>query len=134
MSHVQPAPSTRPLNLLVWGTYDLGKPRTRILLAALRRSGASVTEIHAPVWEGVDDKSVIGAKAALQRAVRWAAAYPRLIWRLMRSPRPDAIVVGYLGHLDVLVTWPIARLRRIPVVWDAFLSLHDTVVVDRRKL
>ncbi|HCQ67165.1 MAG TPA: hypothetical protein DIU07_19365 [Rhodobacteraceae bacterium] len=134
MSTVQSVPYSRPLNLLVWGTYDLGKPRTRVLLAALRRSGARVTEIHAPVWEGVDDKSVIGAKAALQRAVRWGAAYPRLIWRLMRSPRPDVIVVGYLGHLDVLVLWPFAKLRRVPVVWDAFLSLHDTVVVDRQKL
>ncbi|MCB1338162.1 MAG: glycosyltransferase [Maritimibacter sp.] len=122
------------LDVLIWGTYDLGKPRVRIMRDALGRSGARVTEIHAPVWDGVDDKSVIGTGAALARALRWAAAYPGLLWRLARAPRPDVIVIGYLGHLDVLLAWPIAALRRLPVVWDAFLSLHDTVVADRRKV
>jgi glycosyltransferase involved in cell wall biosynthesis len=28
--------------------------------------------------------------------------------------------------------WPFARLRRKPIVWDAFLSLYDTVVEDRQ--
>ncbi len=134
MPSAQTASSQRPLDVLVWGTCDLGKPRTRLMLAALERSGAELTQIHAPVWEGVDDKSVIGKGAALKRGLRWLAAYPGLIWRLLRAPRPDVIVVGYLGQLDVLVLWPFARLRGVPVVWDAFLSLHDTIVADRRKL
>lgn len=121
----------QPLNVLMWGTYDLGKPRTRLLLEAIRHSGASLTEIHAPLWDGAEDKSVLGKGDALKRAVRWAAAYPGLIWSFLRAPRPDVIVVGYLGHLDVLLLRPFAFLRRTPIVWDAFLSLYDTVVTDR---
>ncbi|PWE30034.1 hypothetical protein DDZ14_15855 [Maritimibacter sp. 55A14] len=124
----------QPLNVLIWGTYDLGKPRTRLLLEALRRSGASLTEIHAPVWEGAEDKSVLGKIDALKRGIRWGAAYPQLIWRFLRAPRPDVVVVGYLGHLDVLLLWPFASLRGTPVVWDAFLSLYDTVINDRRMV
>lgn len=118
----------------MWGTYDLGKPRTRLLIAALRKSGASVTEIHSAVWEGAEDKSVLQVGDALRRALRWSFAYPRLLWKFLRAPRPDVIIVGYLGHLDVLLLRPLASLRRTPIVWDAFLSLYDTVVDDRRML
>jgi glycosyltransferase involved in cell wall biosynthesis len=126
-----PGTERQRLTVLIWGTYDLGKPRVRLMREAIRRSGAAVSEIHAPVWEGAEDKSVLGKGAALKRAARWIAAYPRLFWRFVRAPRPDVVVVGYLGHLDVLLLWPLARLRGTPVVWDAFLSLHDTVVADR---
>ena len=50
----------------------------------------------------------------------------------MRAPAHDAVVVCYMGQLDVLVLWPFAKLRGVPVVWDAFLSLYNTVVEDRR--
>ncbi|SMX25182.1 putative glycosyl transferase [Boseongicola aestuarii] len=119
---------------MVWGTYDLGKPRTRLMVQALRHSGAEINEIHAPVWEGAEDKSVMHRSDALRRGLRWALAYPWLVWRFARAPRPDVVVVGYLGHLDVLILWFFARLRRVPVVWDAFLSLYDTVVMDRRMV
>jgi hypothetical protein len=40
-----------------WGTYDLGKPRTRMLLEGLRPTGVEVTEIHADVWSAHPDKA-----------------------------------------------------------------------------
>ncbi|MEP0191890.1 MAG: hypothetical protein ABJE00_15925, partial [Erythrobacter sp.] len=54
-----------PLKVMMWGTYDLGKPRTRLLLEAIRQSGASLCEVHAPVWDGAEDKSVLGKSDAL---------------------------------------------------------------------
>lgn len=124
----------RKPTVLIWGSYDLGKPRTRLMRAAIRQSGAEVREIHADVWAGAEDKAVMGRGAALGRAVRLILAYPVLLWRFLTGPRPDVVVVGYLGHLDVLMLWPFAKARGVPVVWDAFLSLHDTVVADRRML
>jgi glycosyltransferase involved in cell wall biosynthesis len=66
--------------------------------------------------------------------LRWLFAYPGLIWRYLRVAPHDAVLVGYMGHLDVLVLWPFARLRGAPIVWDAFLSLYDTVVEDRKLI
>lgn len=123
------------MRVVFWGTYDTGKPRTRILLRGLREAGVEVAEIHADVWRGVEDKGqVTGAASRLRLLVRWLAAYPALILRYLRCPAHDAVVVGYLGHLDVLVLWPFAKMRSVPVVWDAFLSLYDTVVDDRRMV
>lgn len=121
--------------VMVWGTYDTGKPRVRIMLAALRRARSSLREVHTAVWDGVEDKSQErGRRRRLALAWRWLRAYPGLLWRFATAPRPDVVVIGYLGALDVLALWPWARIRRVPIVWDAFLSLHDTVVHDRRML
>lgn len=121
------------MRVVCWGTYDLGKPRNRILLRGLREAGVELVEIHKDVWRGVEDKGhIAGAGRRLVLTLKWLVAYPGLIWRYMRAPRHDAVLVGYMGHLDVLVLWPFAKLRGIPVVWDVFLSLYNTVVEDRR--
>jgi glycosyltransferase involved in cell wall biosynthesis len=119
--------------IVAWGTYDLGKPRTRILLRGLRELGVDVVECHADVWAGVEDKSRLRSPGArLRRAAALLAAYPGLVARYLRAPAHAAVLVGYMGHLDVLVLWPWAKLRRRPILWDAFLSLYSTVVEDRK--
>lgn len=123
------------MRVVCWGTYDTGKPRARILLSGLRTVGVDLQEIHAPIWDGIEDKSQvrgIGTRVAI--VVRWLFAYPGLIWRLLRTPRPDLLLIGYPGILDILIAAPIARLRRIPLAWDVFLSLYDTICEDRRLL
>ncbi len=132
---LDPDPGTAPpvTRVVIWGTYDLGKPRNRILIEGLRLSGVEVIECHADVWSGVEDKGTLtGTLQWLSRVARWLLAYPSLILRYLRLPKHDVVIVGYLGQLDVLVLWPFARLRAAPIVWDAFLSLYDTVVMDRR--
>jgi glycosyltransferase involved in cell wall biosynthesis len=122
-----------PLSVLCWGTYDTSKPRTRILRDGLRVAGASVRECRASLWEGIEDKSQLTSSLPrLALLVRWLACYPRLVWRFLRGPRPDLVLLGFPGVLDAIVVVPFARLRGVPVVWDMFMSLYDTVVRDRR--
>lgn len=120
------------MRAVFWGTYDLGKPRLPILLEGLRRNGVEVIECHADPWQGVADKSQIsGLRRRLGYLARWLAAYPRLLWRYLRLEAHDVVVIGYLGQIDVLLLWPLARLRGVPVVWDVLLSLYNTVVEER---
>jgi glycosyltransferase involved in cell wall biosynthesis len=123
------------MRVLCWGTYDTGKPRTRILHQGLRLAGVDVTECHVELWQGIEDKSQV--KGRLRRftlLLRWIASYPRLVWKFMRARRPDLVLIGFPGILDALVIAPLARLRGVPVAWDMFMSLYDTVVLDRRLL
>lgn len=123
------------MRILCWGTYDTSKPRARLLLEGLRLAGAEVIECRADIWRGVVDKSQVrGLRQRLGIMVRWLSAYPRLAWRLTRTPKPDVVLVGFPGVLDMLVAAPIARMRGIPLVWDMFMSLYDTVVEDRQLL
>lgn len=120
------------MKVVFWGTYDLGKPRTRILLNGLREAGVEVIQVHADIWRGVEDKSRLGRFDRFAYGLRWIAAYPGLILRYLAAPRHDAVVVAYLGQIDVVVLWLFARLRRVPVIWDVFIPLYETVVEDRR--
>lgn len=123
------------VRVILWGTYDLTKPRTRIMRASLISSGVIMHEIHTPVWSGVVDKSQLkGWFTLMWKGARWLLSYPLLMIRYLFAPDHDAVIVGYMGHLDVLAIAPLARLRGKPIVWDAFLSLYDTVVRDRQLL
>lgn len=118
--------------VVFWGTYDKSKPRVRILLHALKDAGATVEEIHEDIWRSQRDKSQINSLGQqLKFLCRWLAVYPKLIFRYLKAPRHDAVVIGYLGQLDVIVLWPFAKLRGMPIIWDMFISLYDTVVSDR---
>jgi glycosyltransferase involved in cell wall biosynthesis len=53
---------------------------------------------------------------------------PRLI-RALRRPH-DLVLVGFYGYPLV---WMMRRFTRRPVLFDAFLLTHDTLVEDRRR-
>lgn len=119
------------MKVLLWGTCDKGKPRTRILLEGLRAAGCEITEIHRDVWAGIEDKSQLGALARARRYLGWLVAYPGLLVRFMAAQRPDVVFLAYPAQIDVLVLWLAARLRRVPIAMDLFISLYDTAVIDR---
>lgn len=121
------------MRVVFWGTYDTGKPRVRIIRRGLVENCIEVLECHRDVWSGIEDKSQIqGWLPRLIFLFRWFLSYPWLIGCYLKTPKHDAVVVGYMGQLDVLAIWPFAKLRGAPIVWDAFLSLYNTVVEDRQ--
>jgi glycosyltransferase involved in cell wall biosynthesis len=120
------------LKVTALGTYDKGKPRTRILIRGLQENGVEVTECHQPVWTGIEDKSQIkGLGRKFKVSFSILAAYPRLAYRYMKLPRHDVVLIGYLGLFDLLFLWPVIKFRGVPIVWDVFISLYNTVVEDR---
>jgi glycosyltransferase involved in cell wall biosynthesis len=123
------------MRVLLWGTYDTSKPRIRILCAGMLAAGIDLEEIHTGVWEGVEDKSQVKKLSSrLRLLARWLLSYPRLVWRLTRAPKPDLLLIGYPGILDAFIATLIGRMRRVPVAWDVFISLYDTIVEDRKFL
>lgn len=124
-----------PKRIVFWGTYDVGKPRVRLLLDGAKRAGFEVIECHQDVWRGVEDKSQVRQlRHRIARLTRWVIAYPSLLRRYLRLPEHAAVVVAYPGALDVVMLWLVVRFRRVPIVWDVFFSLYDTIVRDRRLM
>jgi glycosyltransferase involved in cell wall biosynthesis len=121
------------MTIYYWGTYDRDYPRNRILIAGLRANGAEVREFHFPLWRGPADKVRRAGSGWIRPALlaRWAWGYVTLSVRFLTSPRPDFLFVGYSGHFDVFPAWCLSRMRRVPLVFDAFLSLYDSLVLDR---
>lgn len=122
-----------PLRVVFFGTYDESRhPRVRVLREGLIAHGYQVDVVNVPL----DLDTAARVQLVMQPwraplvAARLAIAWVRLLLRSRRVRRPDAVVVGYLGHLDV----HLARLRwrRSHLVVDHMVSLADTI--SDRKL
>lgn len=120
--------------LLVWGTYDLSKPNVRQLLAGIRAVGIPMHEVHADIWAGVRDKGTLSRGDQLRAAWRWLTAMPGLVAAYLRAPAHGAVLIPYLGVFDLLVLTPFVKWRRVPVIWQIFISAYDTTVNDRRMV
>lgn len=132
MSEAGRSAATTPMRVVLWGSCDMGKPRVRILRDGLRANGVDVIECRADIWSGIDDKSQVhGAARWLGLALRLLLAYPLLVWRYLRLPRHDWVLLGYPSMPDVFVIRLFAWLRGARVAMDWFLSAYDTVVLDR---
>jgi glycosyltransferase involved in cell wall biosynthesis len=121
-----------PLRVCLFGTYDrVAHPRIAILEAALRAVGAEVSHAHVPAWRGGTEEKLRAATNPLRplALLRLAGAWVRLARRFRQVGPQDVVLVGYFGHLDVHLARLLAGRRR--VVLDMFLSVYDTVVLDR---
>src|SRR5688500_16894172 len=118
------------MRLLALGTYELNRhPRFGVLLHGLRSAGHDVTEVNVPLELSTAERVRI-----LQRPWRLGTLVLRLLrswltlvtgsFRARRRTRPEAVLVGYLGHFDVVL----ARLLfpRTTVVLDHLIFAADT--------
>lgn len=120
------------IRALFFGTYESDRhPRVRVLAQGFRQLGDEVGECNVPLDLSTESRIELLRKP--WRIARFACRLGRAWWRLARAaktwPRPDVVVVGYLGHLDVHLArflWP-----GIPIVLDYLVSLADTAR-DRR--
>jgi glycosyltransferase involved in cell wall biosynthesis len=87
-------------------------PRTRVLVKGMREAGIEVLD----------------CSSSRKSAVRYVDGFCAFLRYLGQS---DAIVVGFLGQPLV----PLVRiLTKKKILFDAFLSVHQTMVFDRRSV
>jgi glycosyltransferase involved in cell wall biosynthesis len=121
--------ATKNNRILVAGTFDPDYARNRVILALLARGDFVVDVVNRPLWSGERHTLVDRRKTGL--ALRAVCVYAGLLRSLLRAKKPDALLVLYPGHFDMPVVAAVARIRRIPVLFDPFISLHDTISGDR---
>jgi glycosyltransferase involved in cell wall biosynthesis len=116
------------MRILFFGTYDVtAHPRVGVLAEGLRAHGYEVTECNAPL--GLDTASRVAILAQPWRLPvlvgRLASCWLRLARTAKRGPRPDAVVVGYMGHFDVRLARLLFR-KRTTIVLDHLIGASDT--------
>ncbi len=115
------------MRALLFGTFDTSMhPRIGIIAEGLRAAGLDVAECNAPL--GLDTAARVDMLARPWRAPalagRLASRWITLARAARRQPRPDVVVVGYLGHFDVHLAR--ALFRRTPIVLDHLVGASDT--------
>ncbi len=117
------------MRITVFGTYDTAMhPRIATIAEGLAARGFDVAECNVPL--GLDTAARVdmlarpwrAAALPLRLARRWAA----LTRMARRMPRPDVVVVGYLGHFDVHLARLLFRRGRVPVILDHLVGASDT--------
>ncbi|WP_454859821.1 glycosyltransferase [Promicromonospora soli] len=117
--------------MIAFGTYDAARhPRIAVLIAGLRAHGTKVTELNRPLGLTTAQRVRMLQQpwrlpVLVGRLLRCWAGLVRDAVRLRRAEgRPGAVLVGYLGHFDVIL----ARLLypRSVVVLDHLVFAGDT--------
>ncbi len=123
----------RQIRVCYFGTYDRDYHRNRIIINGLRLNGIEVVECHSHLWHSTADK-VENVKRGLSLGLirRLVVSYARLLRNYLRVGEYDVMIVGYAGYFDVFIARVLTALRRKPLIFDAFMSLYDTVVNDRK--
>lgn len=117
--------------VLAFGTYNVRKhPRVGILIDGLRRNGCVVDEVNRPLELSTSQRVEILKKP--WKLFGFALDILRL-WHGLRKDahawmaihgKPDAVLVGYMGHFDVLLARHI--FRDVPVILDHLIFAGDT--------
>lgn len=116
-------------------TDDISRPRNEIILEGLRELGYSTHCYSENAWKGIKDKSFATRwRDRLKVGLRYLAAYPKVLFSYACSKRHDLVIVPYMGIFDLFFVYPLAKIRREPLIWDAFISMYNTVVEDRKLL
>jgi len=122
------------MKVCYWGTFERQYPRNAVLISGLRQNGIEVVECHFALWkDGFRYNKLTllsGFVIKLRFLSRALVAYSTLIYRYLFLGEHDAVVVGYWGHIDVFFLAPFAKLKRKPIIFDAFFSLYDTAISD----
>lgn len=115
------------LRIVFFGTYDGRRhPRIRVLSEGFADLGDEVIECNVPMGLDTATRVRVLRRPWLLPVVfaRLALTWPRLWLRARRLGRPDAVVVGYLGQLDVHLARRIWR-RCCVVVLDHLVPVGE---------
>ena len=99
------------MRICYFGRYDPHNLRNSLIARCLARAGADVISIR-------DERGLV-------------ARTPALLRRALRV-RFDVIIVGFRAHSDMFIASLVAKMRRVPLVFDPLTSRYEERVVDRR--
>jgi len=122
------------MRTIIFGTYDTAMhPRIATIAEGLAARGFDVAECNIPLGLTTADRVDMLAKPwkVGGLAVRLASRWFGLAAKARKLGRPDAVVVGYLGHFDVHLARLLYPRRRVPIVLDHLIGAANTAK-DRR--
>ena len=122
------------MRVCLYGTYDPAYVRNVVLHNALQGQGIEVLTCRTDCWPSHEMRlhAVQRGRGRVRHIWQWLRAQGRLVRQHARLVPYDALLVCYPGHLDMFLARLLAWGRRRPLIFDAFLSLYETVVEDRR--
>lgn len=115
------------------GGFDPAFGRNRQLVRLASMAGWNVSVRSVSAWGS--DKVAAASRARVFTAARAALAYVRIVGILLVASvpgrRPHVVLVPHPSQIDAVIIGVLCKALRLPLAIDFFVSLHETVVVDR---
>ena len=103
----------KKLTVCYFGIYKSAYTRNRILIQGLRENNVEVIECN-----------------TREPSFRKYGQLIKKYWSVRKQV--DIIVVGFPGHTIMPLAWILARLSGKKIVFDVFVSLYDSIILDRK--
>lgn len=125
------------MRIVFFGTYVLSDayPVNKVLYEGTRAAAHEVQACRVELWQGFLHRAFGGGLGHwLRWSLRALGGYARLLWQYLRCGEHAVVVVGYPGYLDIVVARLLNLFSRRLLVLVSFISLYDTVVLDRGRV
>ncbi|MFH1225454.1 MAG: glycosyltransferase family 4 protein [Candidatus Diapherotrites archaeon] len=121
------------MRVLFFGTYDGKWAFNKTKIGGLRRNGVEVAEAHAEFWKFDRNRAenFTSAGKIAGHLLRYVPTAAKLAAKYFGAGKHDAVAVLYPGNLDMLLAWPLAKLRGKKIIYFPFLSAYDNLVFQR---
>ena len=121
-------------DILMIGSFDPDFGRNRQLVRLAEANGWSVRQRSFDHW---GDKVAAASAGKLRTGLRLLGAQMRIVGSLLVAGlrpgrRPRVVLVPHPSQIDAVTVGVLCKVLRLPMVIDFFVSLHETVVEDRR--
>ncbi len=127
--------NNKKYKIVVWSTSSLERPRIKIILQGLKNKQYNILYCNKTIWDDLKSKhNIRGLNKITFLILRHVWSYLLMIVKYLSLPKHDYILVPYMGQFDLLIIKPFAIMRNVQIVCDFYISLHDTMVDDRRLI
>ncbi len=113
-----------------FGTYEKEYPRNRNVINGLILNNVEVVECHEVLLDKIKNKIDIAFFAKIKIFFCVIIAYLKLIYKKLRLPPVDCVIVGYIGQLDMILARVLFPTKKI--IFNPMLSIYDTMINDRK--
>lgn len=105
------------MKICFFGMYAFNYSRNKILLKGFRQNGVEIIECNN------------------RSHFLWGFRYWKLLRKFIevKGWECDIIFVGFPGQTDVPLAWVIGKIFHKKIVFDAFISLYNSMVFDRKN-
>ncbi|MFA9288654.1 MAG: glycosyltransferase family 4 protein [Weeksellaceae bacterium] len=108
-----------------FGTYDRSFTSNKLMLEALHKINAKVIEVNAEIKvTRLDTKKEMNWGNFIMRILRKYRIFTEIAKHWKELKTCDVIYVGYPGHFDVFIAWPLAKILGIKLVFNPQLIFY----------
>ena len=119
------------MKICFFGTYDKKYSSNKIILDGFKKNFIKVLEINNDIRiTPLNNSNHLAILNLIKRLWIKLSLIPLIFKNLSKIKKCDAIYVGYPGHIDILISYPLAKLLGKKLIFYPCIILYITFTED----